>query len=139
MLGRVVPHELTDEAAIELLRNCYSNLTPGGVIVFNTFDLRALEEGRQTDDDFTSADYIVTRSMESFVTDLDAGRWGFDAEYTITDRKTGETAVAEETMHLRAHTPGDLKSYFATGGFEDVSVYRESDFSLRAVASKSSR
>ena len=138
MLGRVFPHARTDEEGIELLQNCYAHLKPGGVIVFNTFDIRGFEDGHRSEETFTSPGHSVTRTTEGFVTNLEAGRWGFTAEYTITDRETGETAVTQETMHLRAHTPTDLESYFNSIGFEDVSFTRESDFSLRAVASKSS-
>lgn len=136
MLGRVFPHALTDEAATGLLENCYSCLAPGGVVVFNTFDRRGLEDGHVTEDEFTSEDYQVARTLTGFVTDLGAGRWGFDAEYTITDRRTGETAVAQETMHLRAHLPADIESYLAAAGFSEASFVEESDFSLRAVARK---
>lgn len=136
MLGRVLPHSTTNEAAIELLDNCYTHLAPGGGILFNTFDLRGLKDGHVSEDTFTSENYTVTRTQTGFVTDWDGGHWGFDAEYVITDRETGETAVTEETMHLRAHTPADLESYLTEVGFNDISFVRESDFSLRAVAWK---
>lgn len=138
MLGRVLPHFTTDKAATQLLANCYAHLVPGGVIVFNTFDVRELEDGHVSEDTFASEDYTVVRTLTGFVTDADAGRWGFDAEYVVTDDETGETAVAEETMYLRAHAPADLESYFSAVGFEDVSFVRESEFSLRAVARKPS-
>lgn len=136
MLGRVFPHARTDEEGTELLQNCYAHLYPGGIIVFNTFDIRGLEDGHMTDETFSSPDYSVTRTTEGFVTDFEAGRWGFTAEYTIANRETGETAVTEETMHLRAHTPSELESYLDSIGFEDISFIREADFSLRAVAVK---
>lgn len=136
MLGRVLPHFTTDEEATQLLANCHAHLVPGGVIVCNTFDVRGLEDGHVNEDTFASEDYTVARTLTGFVTDVDTGRWGFDAEYVITDNETGETVVAEETMHLRAHAPEDLESYFSTVGFEDVSFVRESEFSLRAVARK---
>lgn len=138
MLGRVFPHARTDEEGSELLRNCYAHLQPGGVIVFNTFDVRGLKDGHMAEETFSSPDYSVTRTTEGFVTDFEAGRWGFTAEYTITDQETGETAVTDETMHLRAHSPSELEAYLESSGFEDISFIRESDFSLRAVASKSS-
>ena len=85
MLGRVFPHARTDEEGTELLRNCYAHLQLGGVIVFNTFDIRGLEDGHVTEETFSSPDYSVTRTTEGFVTDLEAGHWGFTAEYTVTD------------------------------------------------------
>lgn len=136
MLGRVLPHLRTDERATQLLANCHSHLISGGVILFNTFDARGLEDGHVTEDTFASERYTVDRTLEGFVTDLEAGQWGFDAEYIITDRETDDTAVAEETMHLQAHTPADLESYLTTVGFEDISFVRESEFSLRAQAQK---
>lgn len=139
MLGRVFPHARTNEEGAELLRNCYAHLYPSGIIVFNTFDIRGLEDGHVTEETFSSQDYSVTRTTEGFVMDFEAGRWGFTAEYTITDRGTGETVVTEETMHLRAHTPSELESYLDSIGFEDISFIRESEFSLRSVASKPSR
>ena len=138
MLGRVFPHARTDEEGTELLRNCYAHLQPGGIIVFNTFDIRGLENGHESEETFLSSDYSVTRTTEGFVTDFEAGRWGFTAEYTITNRETGETAVTEETMNLRAHRPSELESYLGSIGFEDISFIRESDFSLRTVAWKPS-
>lgn len=138
MLGRVFPHTRTDEEGTELLRNCYAHLQPGGVIVLNTFDVRGLEDGHESEETFSSSDYSVTRTTEGFVTDFEAGRWGFTAEYTITNQETGETAVTEETMDLRAHRPSELESYLDSIGFEDISFTRESDFSLRTVALKPS-
>ena len=138
MLGRVFPHARTDEEGIGLLQNCYAHLCPGGVIVFNTFDIRGIEDEHVTEETFLSSDYSVTRTTEGFVTDFEAGHWEFTAEYTITNRATGETAVTEETMHLRAHTPSELEFYLDSIGFEDISFIREADFSLRAIASKSS-
>ncbi len=134
MLGRVFPHALTDEAATRLLANCRSHLTPGGRIVFNTFDQRGLEDGYVSEDTYTSNAFEVRRTLRSFVTDEATGRWGFDAVYEITDRETDTTVTTEETMHLRAHTPADLETYISTVGFEDVSFVREADISLRAVA-----
>lgn len=134
MLGRVFPHALTDEAATRLLANCRAHLAPEGRIVFNTFDLRGLEDGYVSEDTYISDVYEVRRTLRSFVTDESTGRWGFDATYEITDRKTDTTVTTEETMHLRAHAPADLESYISTVGFDDVSFVREADFSLRAVA-----
>lgn len=139
MLGRVLPHALTDEEGIELLRNCYTHLQPGGVIVFNTFDVRGLEDGHTRKETFESPDYSVTRITEGHVTDFEAGRWEFTAEYKITDRETDETVVTEETMDLRAHSPSELNSYLESIGADEVSFTRESNFSLRAVASKPDR
>lgn len=136
MLGRVFPHARTDEDGIELLQNCYAHLNPGGVIVFNTFDVRGIKDEHVREETFSSSDYRITRTTKGFITDLEAGRWEFTAEYEITDRETSETVVAEETMQLRAHSPADLESYFDAVGFDDVSFTREADFSLRAVASK---
>lgn len=136
MVGRVFPHVLTDAEEIELLRNCYNHLQPGGVIVLDTFDVRGLEDGHSRERTFSSSDFRVTRTSESWITDFEAGRWEFIAEYAITDRKTGETVVTEETMQLRFHTPSKLESYFNAVGFEEISFSRESDFWLCAVASK---
>ena len=134
MLGRVVPHCLTDDAATRLLENCRTHLVPGGWIVFNTFDWRGFEDGRVSEDTYTSDAFEVRRTLESFVTDEATGRWGFDAVYVITDRETDTSVTAKETMHLRAHTPDDLRTYLTSVGYEDVSLERESTFSLRAVA-----
>ena len=139
MLGRVFPHARTDEDGTELLRNCSAHLHPGGVIVFNTFDVRGLEDGHVSEEIFSSFDYCVTRTTKGFITDLEAGQWDFVAEYEITDRESGETVFTKETMQLRAHAPTDLESYFDAVGFEKVSLTRETDFSLRAVASKPAR
>ena len=139
MLGRVLPHARTDEAAVDLLSNCAAHLHPGGKIVFNTFDIRGFEPGRVTEDSFESDAYRVERRMESFMTDRDAGLWGFEATYELTDRETGETGVAEETMHLRAHTPAEIEEYLDAVGFERVEFLRESEFSLRAVATLGTR
>lgn len=57
MLGRVFPHAQTDEDGIEMLQNCYAHLNPGGVIVFNTFDLRGIEDGHVREETFSSSDY----------------------------------------------------------------------------------
>ena len=134
MLGRVFPHCLTDDAATRLLENCRTHLVPGGWIVFNTFDWRGFEDGRVSEDTYTSDAFEVRRTLESFVTEEATGRWGFVAVYVITDRETDTSVTAKETMHLRAHTPDDLRMYLANAGYEDVSLERESTFSLRAVA-----
>ena len=101
-------------------------------------DVSGLEDGHESAETFSSSDYSVTRTTKGFVTNFEAGRWGFTAKYTITNQETGETAVAEETMDLRAHTPSELESYLDSIGFEDISFIRESDFSLRTVALKPS-
>lgn len=134
MLGRVLPHVQTDVTAGDVFANCYDRLAPGGVVVFDTFDRRGIEDGHGIEEAYASDDYRVSRTLSAFVNDPDTGRWGFTATYTITDRESGATATAEETMHLRAHLPGELESALSDVGFSDVSFVREGDVSLRAVA-----
>ena len=71
MLGRVFRHARTDEDGSQLLQNCSAHLHPGGVIVFNTFDVRGLEDGHVSEETFFSLDYCVTRTTKGFITELE--------------------------------------------------------------------
>ena len=133
-LGRVLPHATTDEDAVALLTSCRRHLEPGGVLVCNTFDRRGIEDGHRSEATFTSSRWTVTRTSKSTVEDAATGEWRFTAEYAITDRATGETTTAQETMQLRAHDPADLEHYLGAAGLVDPTFVRETPFSLRVVA-----
>ena len=134
MLGRVFPHVPSATDAGRFRENCLSHLEPGGVTILTTVDLRGTDPDHRTEDTFDADCYRVERHRESVVTDRDAGRWRFDATYTLTDRETGESATARETLQLRAHDPHELEQILETAGFTDVLRTRDSAFSLRTTA-----
>lgn len=92
------------------------SLRPGGIFVFDVpSDARAA--GSSGVDTFRDARYHLERAV-----DVAPDPVVVHADYRVTDRRTGATAVTTERTRVRTYDPDTIRAVLRDAGFVDVEV-----------------
>ncbi|MFB6092279.1 MAG: class I SAM-dependent methyltransferase [Haloquadratum sp.] len=98
----------------------YGALRPGGIVVIAapTAPTAVVEPGVET---YSGSRYLLERAVDV------AADGAVAVDYRVTDRRTGDTAVATERRRIETTTADGLTAALHTAGFERVLVAGESD------------
>jgi len=107
-------------SALDLCVAAYGSLRPGGIVVVAApTDPEAVDEpGVET---YSGSRYLLERAVDA------ASDGTVAVDYRITDRRTGDTAVATERRSVETTTADGLAAALRAAGFEDVLISGESD------------
>ncbi|MFA1611512.1 class I SAM-dependent methyltransferase [Halobellus rubicundus] len=105
---------------LDLCVAAYGSLRPGGIVVVAapTDPDAVIEPGVET---YSGARYFLERAVDV------AGDGTAVVDYRVTDRRTGDAAVATERRTVATTSADGLAAALQTAGFEDVLVSGESD------------
>ncbi|MGA8165580.1 MAG: bifunctional GNAT family N-acetyltransferase/class I SAM-dependent methyltransferase [Waddliaceae bacterium] len=116
---------LNKEDFEKALKNIKENLSPGGIYVFDIFNLEALTEEAVRNlamDIKKSTDNTIIRHIQESILDRASGLLtSFDEFYIQMGAK--EPVIIKEKFSLQLYTAHELKSMLARNGFEMVGQY----------------
>lgn len=123
--GRSFAYLTANDEVLAALRSIRRALKPGGVLLFDNFDARAIFGGdlrKPLRDTIRCGGMTVARTFWRTPNLATGWTWNLDAEYRV--RRAGSTKTYRDRSVLRAFTPDELRVFLEMAGFSPVRIAR---------------
>lgn len=138
MLGRTMPHNTTNTAIFQILRNFVDVLKPGGIVIIDNFNAhKEFVDWKSSMEKIIHVNGRKYKEVNQYKRDMKNG-WTFDWHLQYFDITEEETLVFDDMMPIRGFLPEEFGLMLEISGFEILynQVAKISPYIFRTVAQR---